>query len=101
MNSKASFDTNVLLYLVSDDATKQRQAERVTFDGGVISVQALNETTNVLRTKARRSWSDINIVLEAFKGAFSVEPLTLDVHEHATVLSERLGYRIFDCLQLA
>ena len=51
----ASFlDTNVLVYLASEDAAKANQAEAVLAAGGVISVQVLNELANVARRKMRR-----------------------------------------------
>ena len=37
------FDTNVLLYLISEDITKADRAETLLALGGVISVQVLNE----------------------------------------------------------
>ena len=37
------FDTNVLLYLISEDITKADRAETLLALGGVISVQVLSE----------------------------------------------------------
>ena len=37
------FDTNVLIYLASDDAAKADRAEAIVRDGGTVSVQVLNE----------------------------------------------------------
>jgi predicted nucleic acid-binding protein len=37
------FDTNVLLYLISEDAEKADRAEALVRAGGGISVQVLNE----------------------------------------------------------
>ena len=47
------FDTNVLLYLVSEDTKKADRAEALVRQGGVISVQVLNEAANVARRKMR------------------------------------------------
>ena len=47
------FDTNVLLYVVSNDAAKADRAEALVRQGGGISVQVLNEATNVMRRKLR------------------------------------------------
>ena len=35
------FDTNILIYLASDDAAKADRAEAIVRDGGAISVQVL------------------------------------------------------------
>lgn len=52
------FDTNVLLYLVAGDAAKADRVERALSRGGVISVQVLNEFTNVARRKMQLSWAE-------------------------------------------
>ena len=44
-------DTNVLLYLLSGDADKADRAEELIADGGVISVQVLNEFASVASRK--------------------------------------------------
>jgi predicted nucleic acid-binding protein len=41
------FDTNVLLYLLSEDAEKAHRAERLVRQGGGISVQVLNEAASM------------------------------------------------------
>ena len=45
------FDTNVLLYLLSEDVAKADRAEDLLADGGVISVQVLNEFAAVASRK--------------------------------------------------
>jgi len=40
-------DSNVVLYLLSGDATKADRAQTLVAAGGVISVQVLNEVTAV------------------------------------------------------
>jgi predicted nucleic acid-binding protein len=45
------FDTNVLLYLLSNDAAKADRAEALLASGGVVSVQVLNEFASVAKRK--------------------------------------------------
>ncbi len=52
------FDTNVHLYLASDDRSKDGRAEDIQRPGGTTSVPVLNEITNVARRKMRLSWTD-------------------------------------------
>jgi predicted nucleic acid-binding protein len=52
------FDTNVLVYLLSGDAGKADVVEEALSQGGIISVQVLNELANVTRRKMRFSWQD-------------------------------------------
>ena len=53
------FDTNVLVYLASNDAAKADRAEATLAKGGAISVQVLNELANVARRKMQMSWDEI------------------------------------------
>ncbi|MFH0725846.1 MAG: hypothetical protein V2B19_05770 [Pseudomonadota bacterium] len=40
------FDTNIVLYLFSQDDNRAERAEALLADGGLISVQVLNELTS-------------------------------------------------------
>lgn len=48
---KHFMDSNVVLYLLSEDSTKADKAESLLKAGPVISVQVLNEVTHVCRRK--------------------------------------------------
>ena len=45
--TRVFFDTNVLLYLLSADTPKADQAEQTIAQGGVMSVQVLNECCSI------------------------------------------------------
>ena len=45
--TKVFFDTNILLYLLSENSDKADRAEALVDKGGLISVQVLNEMANV------------------------------------------------------
>ncbi len=92
------FDTNVLLYLVSTDHRKADRAEELVRGGGTISVQVLNEITNVARRKARMSWAETHGLLDAIRGLLNTEPLTLDVHETGLALAERYTLSPYDAI---
>ena len=51
-----SVDSNILIYLALKDETKQQRASDILYGGITISVQVLNEITNVLRRKSRIDW---------------------------------------------
>ncbi len=59
----AFFDTNVLLYVLSADATKANQAETLLASGGTISVQVLNEMASVASRKLGMPVAEIREVL--------------------------------------
>lgn len=95
------FDTNVLLYLVSDDLAKADQAERALVGGGSTSVQVLNELTNVARWKMGMSWTEPLDFLGALRGLLTVHPLTVDVHETGLTLARRHELSIWDAMIVA
>lgn len=94
--AEAFFDTNVLLYLVSDDVTKADAAETAMAGGGHVSVQVLNEFVAVTRRKARLDWAEIEEVLRVVRELCSVHPVTLDTHETALDLARRHRLNIYD-----
>ncbi|MCK1733370.1 PIN domain-containing protein [Bradyrhizobium sp. 138] len=92
------FDTNVLVYLVSSDATKADRAEQALSQGGVISVQVLNELANVARRKMQLSWQETYTYLDSLRGLLTVHPVTLDIHDTGLELAERYGMQIYDAM---
>ena len=95
----ASFvDTSVLVYLASGDITKADRAETAIAEGGMISVQVLNELTNVSRRKMRMSWAETHALLNTLRGLLTVRPLTLETHETGLRLAERYGLSTYDAM---
>ena len=92
------FDTNILLYITSSDASKADKAEAAVAVGGAISVQVLNELTNVARRKMRMSWADTHAFLSMLRGLLTVHPLTIEVHETGLALAERYGLSTYDAM---
>lgn len=90
------FDTNIVFYLMSGDAAKASKAESLIANGGVISVQVLNEFTSVARRKLRLTWAETQEILDALKANLEVVPLTLTVHEHALALASAHELNIYD-----
>ena len=92
------FDTNVLVYIASGDASKADRAEATIAAGGSISVQVLNELTNVARRKMRMSWPDTHAFLAMLRGLLTVHPVTLEIHETGLALAERYSFSIYDAM---
>ena len=85
------FDTNVLLYVASGDPAKADRAEKLIGAGGTISVQVLNEITNVARRKMGLSWAETRAFLSMLRALLPVQPLTIEIHETGLALAERYG----------
>ena len=102
MNAKAFFDTNVLIYVVAQDAVRTAPAEALLAAGGLISVQILNEMASVARRKLGMSWKEVTEVLAAVRTLCpSPAPLTIETHEDALRIAAQYGYRIYDALVAA
>jgi predicted nucleic acid-binding protein len=92
------FDTNVLVYLASDDSRKADRAEELIASGGAISVQVLNEVANVARRKMELSWSELRAFLTTLRELLSVQPVTIQTHETGLTLAERYKLSIYDAM---
>ena len=92
------FDTNVLVYVASGDLAKADRAEKLIGDGGTISVQVLNEITNVARRKMSMSWTETHALLSMVRGLLPLQPVTIEVHETGLVLAERYRLSIYDAM---
>ena len=91
-------DTNVLLYLLSDDAAKADRAEALLRGRIVISVQVLNEFANVARRKLRLEWGAVAQSLVDIRRFSEVRPLTLDTHERGIALAKRHRLSVYDAM---
>jgi len=101
MSDRAFADSNVLLYLSSGDSTKAMRSREVLAGGPVISVQVLNELTNVLRRKVGLSWQEIDDFLCLVRGLCSVEALTPQCHDLGRYIAERYQLSVYDAMIVA
>ena len=92
------FDTNVLIYIASNDPMKADQAEAIVGSGGAISVQVLNELTNVARRKMQMSWQETHALLSLLRGLLTVHSNAIEAHETGLVLAERYNLSIYDAM---
>lgn len=94
--TKPFLDSNIVLYLLSADATKADRAQAMLEAGAVISVQVLNEVTSVCLRKLKMPWHEIDALLLAVKAACEVLPLTVVSHELATEVAKRYRLSFYD-----
>jgi predicted nucleic acid-binding protein len=94
-------DTNVLIYLYSSELEKAAKAEILLSDGGVISVQVLNEFTRVMHRRMGADWPTIDAYLTAFRESLHIVDLNLATYEAGIKIAKRYGFQIFDCMLLA
>lgn len=102
MTAKPFLDTNILVYALMRSDRRSGQAKALLDAGGVISVQVLNEFTNVGRRKLGRSWQDVRDALDSLAELLDPPlPLTHDLHRAGIDLCQRFGFPFYDGLIVA
>lgn len=95
------FDSNVLLYTAASDIAKAERAEKLIIAGGMISVQVLNEITNVARRRMNYSWQRTHLLLGRLRELLPVIPVTVAIHDAGLALAERYGFAVYDSMIVA
>jgi predicted nucleic acid-binding protein len=102
MSDRVFFDTNVLVYAISQQDARTPTAEALLSRGGLISVQVLNELASVAHRKLRMSWPDVTEALEAIRILCPAPvPITVEVHDAALRVAGQYGFHIYDALIVA
>ena len=102
MRGSVFFDTNVVVYAFGTTDPRAVRAKKLLAAGGVISVQVLNEFTNVARRRLGFAWPEVHRALRAIRLVCGpVMALTVDMHEAAVALTERDGVPIYDAMIIA
>jgi len=102
MSDKVFFDTNVLIYAMALGDVRRDRAQQLLAQGGMVSVQVLNEFAAVARRKMRMPWEDVDEALQTIRILCpSPAPITLDVHEAALKIAQEYGFGIYDALIVA
>ena len=91
-------DSNIVLYLASEDLQKADRAQELVAEGGTISVQVLNEIDNISRRKMGLSWAETRNFLLMIRGLLKVEPITIEIHDVGISLAERYQLSVYDSM---
>ena len=97
-SDKPFFDTNVLLYLLSEDSLKADRAEAIMLKGGMINVQVLNEFSSVASRKLKMTYAEIRDTLRIVRAICQTQAVTIDTHELGLDIAERFGYSLYDSM---
>lgn len=102
MNAEVFLDTNILVYAAGTQDRRAEIATALVAEGGIISVQVLNEFASVARRKLDRPWPEVVSALAAFRVLCSEpRPITVATHEAALEIAERDGFNVYDALIVA
>ena len=98
MPANIFFDTNVIAYFASENDVKAGQSARLLEQGGVISVQVLNEFARASIGKRKLSYVELRTTLHAVKAVCKVVPLTVETHDLGLVFAERYQLGVYDSM---
>lgn len=101
MRDRIFLDTNILVYALLDEGTKQQTALQLLQSGCVISIQVLNEFTQVARKKAKLEWQEITDLSNAIQTLVEVIQLTRETHNRGLEIAQQYGYGFYDSLIIA
>ena len=107
MTSKRFLDTNVIVYAVAERTElpgdpRTPVAEEVMGEGGIVSVQVMNEFVDTMSRKHRKNWTTIREMLDVIHQLCGPAiPLTFETHQSAVDISARYRFRIYDSLIIA
>lgn len=101
MIDRVFFDSNVLLYMLSEDMAKADRAEALLAGGGTISVQVLNELTLAGRRKFRLDWAGIDQFLVPVRTLCDIRPMSEDTYDLGRKLAQRYQFPVYDAMIVA
>ena len=104
MNDRVFLDTNIIIYLYSEDEDKKRDVSRKYLNNAcsVTSVQAMNEASNVWIKKHNLDKTEIIKYLNEIE--FICDEIMLvrrNTIDQALDIKTRFGYSFYDSLMLA
>ncbi len=99
MSDKAFFDTNVFVYVVGQKDKRTAKAEALVANGGMISVQVLNELASVSHRKLGMSWEEIGEALAAIR-VLCPTPISVTTETQGSGLriASKYGFSFHDAL---
>ena len=103
MNDKRFFDTNLVVYLYSQDEPDKQSIAKNLFKNHqpIISTQVLGEIANVLRRKFQLEYTDIVAAITQITEVSQVATISDDNIIHALHLADKYQYSFYDSLIIA
>jgi len=106
MNDRSFVDTNVLVYLFSDEPDKQQRAKALLISAPpeetlVISTQVIGEFVNVCLRRGLLSETETAALIDVFASTLEVARPEIETLREGMRLRERYGYAWWDSVLLA
>jgi len=102
MSDKAFIDTNIFIYLYSEDEILKRDISQMAVDkyNCVISTQVLNEFSNVCIRKLNKTPEEIELAVEEIAEQCVVTMIDEQIIKQTLKIHKEYGYSYFDCLMI-
>jgi len=102
MSDKAFIDTNIFIYLYSEDEIQKRNISQRAVDkyDCIISTQVLNEFSNVCLGKLNKSTEEVEFAVDEIIEQCTVSLIEKHNIRQALEIHKRYGYKYFDCLMI-
>ena len=104
MNDRIFLDTNIIIYLYSEDESDKRDAscKFVNSADCITSIQVMNEASNIWFKKYNLSKVEIIKYLDEIELLCNeIMPVQRKTINQAIDIKDRYGYSLYDCLMLA
>ena len=103
MKDRSFFDTNVLVYLYSEDEPGKRKIaySLLLTEEPIITIQVLKEFTNILHKKYFVEWQKIKNAIDEILPFFTFFPTEINEIKAAISLAEKYRYSFYDSLIIA
>jgi predicted nucleic acid-binding protein len=101
MKGKVFVDTNVFLYLLSDNTDKKVTSKKILMSNPFISTQVLNEFSNISIKKFKLSIVDTKEILNIISEEATIFIFSQKTVFNALDLKEKYGFQFYDGLILA
>lgn len=103
MKDSTFIDTNILVYLYSDDEAGKKLISKnlLNENSSFISTQVLLEFSNTMRKKYKAEWDKISRAIDEITGCVSVFTNHIETIKHAIAIAEKYRYSFYDSLIIA
>jgi len=98
--SKIFVDTNIVIYSINSEDHKRDICRQLLIARPVISVQVLNESTNVMRRQLKFTWPEIEDALSGLRQVCHVVPVTETTHDLGLRMCKRYRISLYDAILL-
>jgi predicted nucleic acid-binding protein len=102
MNGKAFIDTNVFIYLYSEDEIERQEIAQkaVSKYECIISTQVLNEFSSICIRKLYKKAEEVELAIDEMIEKCNVVILKKEDVKQALDIHKKFGYNYYDCLMI-